>query len=100
METQPTGLEPFIQALHELLRLFLGAAVTYRIVRIAGQRYVWPIPVQPAVEYIVEKQIRQKRTNYPTLGCSTLTWNARSILKYQVGFQPPLDVLTHPAFLR
>jgi len=80
MEFQPT----FPQSLSDGLPHFLGlpfcSAVDDNIIGVSLKWKLRVVHAKPSIQCKVEKQIRQKWANYPTLRSAFLPWNQSPIL--------------------
>src|SRR5208337_5061070 len=70
------------------------------VVRVSFERDGRKCPSHPHVEGIVQKQIRQRRADNPTLRSSCRTRNDTTILHPNRGLQPAFDVELHPWAVR
>src|SRR5215831_7518936 len=100
MQHQPAGREACLQRVSQCLCLLGTPAVADGIVRVPFERDAGKVPRHPHVEGVVQEQIREARTDNPTLRSSCRTRINAAILHLYWSLQPALDVENHPRAIR
>ena len=100
MQHQLAGREAVAKRAPKCPRLLGATAVTDGIVRITLERDVRELPRHPHIERIVQKQVRQKRRDDPTLRRPGRARHDAAVLHLHRSLQPALDVEQHPRTVR
>src|SRR3981189_2001220 len=84
----------------QCLRLLGALAVTNCVVRVPLERDARKAPRHPRVEGVMQEQVRQEWTYYPTLRCPRSSWHDAAVLHLHRSLQPALDIKQYPRAVR
>ncbi len=100
MEHQSVFAEPAVQHVTQSHGLALGAAMADDVVGIPLKRHPGKPPPWPDIEHVVQKQVGQERSNYPSLRRPPVPRNKVAIFHHHGPRQPAFDVEQYPGASR